>query len=222
MRAAAAVLLVGAAVDALHAHAGARWSSSLERHVAAAHVSHVATAHAARSSSATMQHSKGWDDFGKPPFNFYKGFEEFMKVFPDEDRELYPEMFKLPTGVYEVALPRPLGIAFEEREVGRGVIVTECVEGGNAAESGLIEPDDVLIAVTAVKAPGAMSRFERKLIPCKSLDYDTIVGAIGTNESPRCDNVVLQFMRPSACDEAQVDTFLEFFEVPPTHVFRTN
>ena len=19
-----------------------------------------------------MQHSKGWDDFGKPPFNFYK------------------------------------------------------------------------------------------------------------------------------------------------------
>ena len=104
----------------------------------------------------------------------------------------------------------------------RRVVVTECVEGGNAAKSGLIEPDDVLIAVTAVKAPASMSRFERKLIPCKNLDYDTIVAAIGTNESPRCDNVILQFMRPSACDEAEVETFLEFFEVPPTHVFRTN
>ena len=126
-----------------------------------------------------MQHSKGWDDFGKPPFNFYKvsptcvaslpscnpscnpsrnpsrnptasarasawssawdsawactkssaceskpqpqpqpepehepepstccqGFDEFMAVFPDEDRELYPEMFKLPAGCYEARSP---------------------------------------------------------------------------------------------------------------------
>lgn len=169
-----------------------------------------------------MQHSKGWDDFGKPPFNFYKGFDEFMSVFPDEDRELYPEMFKLPAGVYEVAMPRPLGIAFEEREVGRGVVVTECVEGGNAEKTGMIQPDDILVAVTAVKAPASMSRFERKLIPCKDLDYDTIVAAIGTNERPKCEDVILQFMRPSASDEAEVEKFLEFFEVPPTHVFRTN
>ena len=25
-----------------------------------------------RPGHAVMQHSKGWDDFGKPPFNFYK------------------------------------------------------------------------------------------------------------------------------------------------------
>tara|TARA_B100000780_G_scaffold264589_1_gene219364 strand:- start:458 stop:646 length:189 start_codon:yes stop_codon:yes gene_type:complete len=25
-----------------------------------------------RAGQAAMQHSKGWDDFGKPPFNFYK------------------------------------------------------------------------------------------------------------------------------------------------------
>lgn len=25
-----------------------------------------------RAGRTAMQHSKGWDDFGKPPFNFYK------------------------------------------------------------------------------------------------------------------------------------------------------
>ena len=35
--------------------------------------------------------------------------------FPAEDRETYPEMFALPKGVREVSLPKPLGIAFEER-----------------------------------------------------------------------------------------------------------
>ena len=128
-----------------------------------------------RAGHAVMQHSKGWDDFGKPPFNFYKvsptcvaslpwlafrpladtfaaailgailpclglelawdsawactkssacdskpqpqpqpepepstccqGFDEFMAVFPDEDRDLYPEMFKLPAGCYEARSP---------------------------------------------------------------------------------------------------------------------
>ena len=63
----------------------------------------------------------------------------------------------------------------------------------------------VLIAVTAYKAPSAMSRFERKLIPCKALDFDTIMGAIGTNTPPRCTDVVMQFMRPSEIeDEAKV------------------
>ena len=72
-----------------------------------------------RASACIMQHSKGWDDFGKPPFNFYKGFDSFMSVFPDEDRNDYPEMFRLPDGCYEVAMPKPLGIAFSEREVRR-------------------------------------------------------------------------------------------------------
>ena len=205
-------LLATAAVDALHAHlraasCGGAASNPLVRR---------------RCLNPTMQHSKGWDDFGKPPFNFYKGFDAFMSVFPDEDREEHPAMFNLPTGVYELAMPRPLGIAFEEREVGRGIVVTECVEGGNAAKSGLIQPGDVLVAVTAIKCPSSMSRFERKLIPCLNLDYDTIVAAIGTNQRPRCEDVILQFMRPSDCDEPEVGTFLEFFEMPPTHVFRMN
>ena len=43
-------------------------------------------------------------DYGKGLFRFYVGFDEFMKPFPDEDREEYPEMFKLPDGCYEVSL----------------------------------------------------------------------------------------------------------------------
>ena len=67
-----------------------------------------------------------------------------------------------------------------------------------------------------------MSRFERKLIPATELDFDMIMGAIGSNE-PRwqCKNVVLQFMRPADADEAQVKEFLKFFEIPYDHVFRT-
>lgn len=88
---------------------------------------------------------------------------------------MYPEMFVLPKGVYEVALPRPLGIAFEEVTPGCGVLVDYVVEDGNAAASGKIEPGDVLIAVTACKVFGA--RYERKLLPAKRLDFDTIMYA---------------------------------------------
>eukprot|EP00985_Skeletonema_marinoi_P030256 scaffold31241_cov76-Skeletonema_marinoi.AAC.1 len=41
------------------------------------------------------------NDFGKGKFRFYDGLDSYMKPFPDEDRELYPEMFKLPKGTYE-------------------------------------------------------------------------------------------------------------------------
>ena len=37
-------------------------------------------------------------------FESCQNFDEFMAVFPDEDRESYPEMFKLPEGCYEVSL----------------------------------------------------------------------------------------------------------------------
>lgn len=94
-----------------------------------------------------------------------------MAPFPDEDREQYPEMFKLPDGVYEVALERPLGIAFEEREPGRGVVVDYLVEGGNAEASGVIQPGDILIATTAVKVIGA--KWEVRLIPAIDLNFDT-------------------------------------------------
>ena len=40
-----------------------------------------------------------------------------------ESAPRYPEMFSLPKGVYETKLPKPLGIAFEEREPGKGVVV---------------------------------------------------------------------------------------------------
>lgn len=61
--------------------------------------------------------------FGKGTFKFYRNFDDWMKVFPDEDREAYPEVFNVPKGVYEVSLTKPLGIVFEEIEVGKGVYV---------------------------------------------------------------------------------------------------
>ena len=59
--------------------------------------------------------------------------------------------------------------------------------------------------------------------PCRTLDFDTIMGAIGTNAPPRCKDVVMQFMRPADAQGPEaVDKFLEFFEVPLDHVFRKN
>ena len=152
-----------------------------------------------------------------------------MAVFPDEDRELYPEMFKLPAGCYEarspcrenkaaqpragrllrslfrrsrtrlprasanepvgphrwrpttprllfatqVSLPKPLGIAFEEVEPGKGVVVDYLVEGSNAEQCGRIQPGDILIAVTAYKVPPMTSR-----LPCLSV---TLSGCVSTD-----------------------------------------
>lgn len=154
------------------------------------------------SQQIVMQHSKGWDGFGKGEFKFYDGFDKFMSPFPDEDREAYPEMFRLPDQCYEVSLEKPLGIAFEEVEIGRGVKVDYLVDGGNAQAQGVIQPDDVLFAVTAVKVFGA--RWERKLVPALDLDFDQVIGAIGSNE-PRygARDVILMFHRPTA-DEATV------------------
>ena len=62
--------------------------------------------------------------------------------------------------------------------------------------------------------------------PCRTLNFDTIMGAIGTNAPPRCKDVVLQFMRPKDAPGPTslivIDRFLEFFEVPLDHVFRKN
>ena len=56
----------------------------------------------ARASGPVMQHSKGWDGFGKGPFKYYADFNSFMAAFEsEEDRAAYPEMFALPAGVYE-------------------------------------------------------------------------------------------------------------------------
>jgi len=153
--------------------------------------------------------------FGKGTFRFYKSFKDWMAPFPQEDRNAYPELFNLPLGVYEVSLRRPLGIIFEEIELGRGVYVKELVEGGNADLQGQIQEEDILIGVTAVKVVGA--KWERRLIPAKDLSFDVVVGAIGSNEEKwGCTDTVLMFARTSVkdYDPAKVDSFIQFFNPP--------
>uniref|UniRef100_A0A7S3LAF4 PDZ domain-containing protein n=1 Tax=Amphora coffeiformis TaxID=265554 RepID=A0A7S3LAF4_9STRA len=152
-------------------------------------------------------------NFGKGDFKFYRGFDDMMSVFPDEDRAAYPEVFNLPKGVYEVALPKPLGIIFEEIDAGRGLYVQDMVEDGNAALSGKIQVGDVLIGMTAVKIVGA--KYERRMIPARNFDFDTMVGAVSSNVPKwQCNDVVLMFERPGECDSKKVAEFMEFFEPP--------
>lgn len=77
-----------------------------------------------------------------------------MRPFTDEDKADFPEVFNLPKGVYEVSMTKPLGIVFEEIEIGSGVFVQDLVEDGLAAIQGKIQPDDILIGVTAIKVVG--------------------------------------------------------------------
>lgn len=142
------------------------------------------------------------------------GLIKYMEPFPDEDRQQYPEMFRLPQGVYEVPLAKPCGIVFEEIEAGRGVYVSDLVEGGNAERQGMIQKGDVLIGITAVRVAGA--KWERRLLPCRYFSFDMVVGAIGSNEVKwGCDNVILMVERPGEADAAKVNSFLEFFEPSP-------
>mmetsp|Transcript_2418 Transcript_2418/g.3716 ORF Transcript_2418/g.3716 Transcript_2418/m.3716 type:complete len:212 (+) Transcript_2418:87-722(+) len=161
------------------------------------------------------------NSYGKGAFRFYKRFDDWMSPFPEEDRELYPELFNFPKGVYEVSMLKPLGIIFEEIEIGKGVYVQELVEGGNADRMGAIQPNDVLVGVTAIKVVGA--KWERRLIPAKDLSFDTVVGAIGSNERKwGCEDVVLQFMRPDEVEDmAKVEEFLSFFNPPGDSPWRT-
>lgn len=166
--------------------------------------------------SATIETSSLWNrglSFGKGHFKFYDGFDKWMSVFPDQDRKAYPEVFQYPQGVYEVKLNKPLGIVFEEIATGKGVYVQDLVPGGNAAMDGSVQPGDVLVGITAVKVVGA--KYERRLIPARKFDFDTVVGAISSN-IPRfgCDDVILAFERPLEADSAEVDKFMEFFEPP--------
>jgi hypothetical protein len=115
----------------------------------------------------------GGNSYGKGNFKYYKDFDSWMGVFPEDDRKEFPEVFNLPKGVYEVKLNGPLGIVFEEIESGQGLFVKDLVEGGNAANQGTIELDDVLIGLTAVKVVGA--KFERRLLPTFKFDFDTMV-----------------------------------------------
>jgi hypothetical protein len=151
--------------------------------------------------------------FGKGEFKFYQSFDSFMKVFSEKDRAEFPEIFNLPKGLFEVSLTKPLGIIFEEIEIGKGVYVQDFVEGGIAERQGKIKVGDVLVGITAIKVVGA--KYERRCIPARRFDFDTVVGAIESNNSKwRCEDVVMMFERPGEADSAEVDEFLAFFEPP--------
>ena len=128
--------------------------------------------------------------YGKGPFRFYKSFDSYMSVFSEQDRQAYPEVFNLPKGTYEVIMTKPLGIVFEEIEAGKGVYVQDLVQGGAADRLQAIQRGDVLVGITAIKVVGA--RWERRLLPARPFDFDTVIGAISSNE-PKwgCDDVVL-------------------------------
>jgi hypothetical protein len=136
-----------------------------------------------------------------------------MAPFPDKDREGLPEVFNLPKGVYEVKLEKPLGIVFEEIDAGRGLFVKDLVEQGSAEKSKMVEIGDVLVGITATKIVGA--KHERRLIPCRGFDFDTMAGAVSSND-PKfgCSNVILMLERPGEADSSKVDSFLQFFEPP--------
>jgi hypothetical protein len=152
-------------------------------------------------------------NFGKGDFAFYRSFEAFMRPFTQEDREAYPEVFTIPKGVYEVSLTRPLGIIFEEIDIGKGVYVQDLIEDGLAARQGKIQVGDILLGVTAVKIVGA--KWERRMIPARKFDFDTTVGAIGSNEAKwGCDDVVLMFERPGEANQDEVNEFFAFLEPP--------
>jgi len=152
-------------------------------------------------------------NFGKGEFAFYRSFNSFMQPFAPEDREAYPDIFNMPQGLYEVSLTKPLGIVFEEVKAGEGVYVQDLVEGGLAERQGKIQVGDVLVGVTAIKIVGA--KWERRLIPARKFDFDTVIGAIGSNEEKwGCEDVILMFERPDEADSDKVDSFLEFFEPP--------
>lgn len=87
---------------------------------------------------------------------FYRGFEKWCSTYAEGTRADFPDVFKLPEGVVEVELERPLGIVFEEMVPYKpnGVKVAELVPGGNAEASGLIGVGDLLIAATGVKQIG--------------------------------------------------------------------
>ena len=96
-------------------------------------------------------------NFGDP-IHSYWGREAFEKTFGVP--------YVLAPDVYEVSLPKPLGIVFEEilPNAPKGVRVASLVEGGNAEASLIsIGIGDVLVGVTGVTLKGA--KHERQLVP---------------------------------------------------------
>lgn len=157
----------------------------------------------------------GGNQFGKGDFKFYRSFDSFTRTFTEEDRQEFKDVLTIPTGMYEVSMTRsaPLGIIFEEIEAGEGCFVQDIVEGGMADVQGRIKIGDILVGVTAIKVVGA--KFERRMIPARTFNFDTVVGAISSNEQKwSCNDVVLMFERPEESNRDDVNTFMEFFQPP--------
>lgn len=114
----------------------------------------------------------------------------------------------LVAGSYSVRLANPLGIIFEETKPGEpeGVVVAGLVDDGNAFLDGRILVGDRLMRVSAVQFSGQRSlvtlgggtqytSFKRDLIPCTTLDFETIMSAIRSNEGRfGYTDVVLEMM----------------------------
>lgn len=191
----------------------------------------------------------GGNQFGKGDFKFYRSFDSFTRTFTEEDRQEFKDVLTIPTGMYEVSMTRsaPLGIIFEEIEVGEGCFVQDIVEGGMADVQGRIKIGDILVGVTAIKVVGGkfetenhhtlclsrslslnqifflpthynimyVAKFERRMIPARTFNFDTVVGAISSNEQKwSCNDVVLMFERPEEANRDDVNTFMEFFQPP--------
>lgn len=124
---------------------------------------------------------------------------EFGQVFYMGAEYEYPNgpLEPLAEGVFEVALKKPCGIVFEERATANtGVEVVDLVDGGNAAASEKIAAGDVLVGVTGVICKGA--KYQREMCDATAMDFDTVIGAIGSNEAKwQCKDVILQFARPA-------------------------
>eukprot|EP00908_Phaeocystis_cordata_P023893 Transcript_6347.p2 GENE.Transcript_6347~~Transcript_6347.p2 ORF type:complete len:194 (-),score=46.52 Transcript_6347:95-676(-) len=93
-----------------------------------------------------------------------------------------------------VRLRRPLGIVFEEVVPGeaQGVVVADLVENSNAWKDGRVFVGDKLLKCSAVIFGGQSSlvtvgtgsqftNWERELVPCTKMDFDTIMSAIESN-----------------------------------------
>jgi hypothetical protein len=109
-------------------------------------------------------------------------------------------------GDYTVRLSKPLGIKFEEAEKGKpsGVRVAELIPGGNADLNGRVCVGDELVATSAVIfkdrlfGSGGFTNWERQMVACIKMDFDSIMTAIGSNDGRYgCVDVVLK-LRPTA------------------------
>ena len=108
-----------------------------------------------------------------------------------------------------VRLRKPLGIVFEETKLGEaeGVTVADLVEDGNAWKDGRVLVGDRLAKTSAVILGGESAlvtvgggkqytNWERELVPCTKMDFDSIMAAIGSNSGAwGYTDVVLLFER---------------------------